>query len=443
MHNKPLIFLLLTAGLVLAGCDSLPSWMGGDDPPEKKLPGERVAVLEYQRALEPDTTLLDTPVELLPPEQNTQWRYEASPLSDGIENLATTGLNEAESVTIGDGNGWDTELIPTPVVADGVLYAMDAHGYISAHNAKMLSQTLWQSTELVPEEDEDIQGGGLSVAGGVVYATSGRGAVVALVAKDGSLLWRQDASVPIRAAPVAAEGKVFVTTIDNQLLAYDAHTGRPQWNHRGIRETAVFLGAVSPAIENGIVIAAYTSGEIYALRADDGSQLWSDTLVIPKRTLASSSLTGIDANPIIRGGAVYGLSNNGLMVADVLSSGRGLWDMEISGYQTPWAAGDYLFVLDASNTLVAIRSKDSAVRWVHSLRQTDDGDDRSARYSGPIMMNSQLVVVNNQGQLFIISPNDGKIIKTLDVSDDVMVGPVVAGGRLYLLSKDATLTAYE
>lgn len=429
--------------MLVAGCDSLPSWMGGDDAPEEKLPGDRVAVLEYQRALEPDPTLLEEPANLLKPERNLDWRYETSVLSEGFENLVATGLHEAESVSVGDGNGWNTILVSPPVVADGRLYAMDATGYISAHNASMISQTYWKSNAAVTEEEEPIQGGGLAVDGGVVYVTTGYGALMALVAKDGSLLWRQDVNVPIRAAPIVADGKLLASTIDNQLLAYDARTGKPQWSHRGIKETAVYLGGVSPAIENGIVIAAYNSGEIYALRAEDGSVLWTDSLVIPKRTLASAALTGIDATPIIKSGVVYGLSNNGLMVADLLSNGRGMWDMEVSGYHTPWVGGDYVFVLTADNNLVAIRGKDAAVRWSTSLRVVDDGQDKTPRFSGPILVNDKLIMVSAAGEMLLISPETGKIEKHLEISDGVMTAPIVANGRLYLLSNDATLTAYE
>ena len=441
MRNK--LFILAAVLGALAGCESLPSWMGGDDKPEVKLPGERVSVLEYQRALEPDDTLLEESVNLMNAERNLDWRYETSVLAEGLENLVVTGLNEAESVTIGEGNEWPNILVSQPVVESGKLYAMDAAGYITAHNAGMLSQIYWESEVAVTEDEEPIQGGGLAVEGGVVYVTTGYGALMALVAEDGSLLWRQDVNVPIRAAPVVADGKLFATTIDNQLLAYDARTGKPQWSHRGIKETAVYLGAVSPAVENGIVIAAYTSGELYALRAEDGSVLWTDSLVIPKRTLASAALTGIDATPIIKNGNVYGLSNNGLMVADVLANGRGVWDMEISGYQTPWVGGDYLFMLTSDAQLVAVRQKDAAVRWSTSLRVMDDGQDVTPRYSGPILVNDKLIVVSDDGQMLIASPETGKIERRREVPDGIMTAPIVANGRLYLLSNDATLTAYE
>ena len=50
------------------------------------------------------------------------------------------------------------------------------------------------------------------------------------------------------------------------------------WSHNGIPETAGLLGGASPAVEGEIVIVAYTSGELFALRVENGRAVWSDNL---------------------------------------------------------------------------------------------------------------------------------------------------------------------
>lgn len=440
MVSKYLI--LCTTSLLLLGACDVPDWLG-DDEAEAILPGDRVSILDFDSSINPDLDIVDDPVIIPAVQINRDMAYETDAQSQGYENLSVTGLNKSDSIIIGDGEEWETILVTPPVIANGVLFAMDASGVVGAYDTKDLDREIWVSDYATLEDEDDIGGGGLAYSKGVLYMTTGYGAILAFVAEDGSLLWRRDVDIPMRAAPVVKEGKLFTITIDNQLLAYDAHTGKPLWGHRGIKENAVYLGAVSPAIENGIVVAAHTSGEIYAVRAEDGSTLWSDSLILLKRTSAAAGLTGIDATPLIKDGVVYAVSNNGLFVANALANGRGFWDKELSGYNTPWIAGDYLFMLSSDNALVAIRRKDGAVKWITSLKQTEGDRDVTPRLSGPIMVNGELLVVTDNGEMIAFNPQDGKVARRYDIPDDVRTAPIVADGTLYLLSADARITSYR
>jgi outer membrane protein assembly factor BamB len=436
MKNK---FVLLACLLALSACDSLPDWMGSDEE-EVVLPGERIAVLEYRRSLEADEALSEEKVELMAPETNPDWRFDLAPQLEGFENLTVTGFEDSTSATIGNGESWETVLASQPVVGDGTVYAMDAQGYVTAHDASDITTIKWESEAPTSPDEDDISGGGLAYADGVVYVTTGRGVLMALVAKDGSVLWKQQVDVPIRAAPVIDDGRVFAVTIDNQLLAHDARTGKPLWSHRGIKESALYLGTVSPSVLNGIVVVAYTSGELYALRAEDGSPLWSDTLIVNRRTAATATLTGIDATPVIKGNTVYGLSNSGLMVANLLSNGRGQWDLEVSGHLTPWVSGDYIFVITSDPQLLAVNRRDGRIKWATPLlRQDDDGDDETPGFTNPMVINGQVAVAANNGELMMFSVQDGTLVQTIEIPDDLATEPVVAGGRMYLLTRDATL----
>ena len=89
--------------------------------------------------------------------------------------------------------------------------------------------------------------------------------VLALDAASGAELWRRQLRAPIRAAPTVIDGKVLVPTADSQLFALDAATGEVLWQHAGLFEQAGILGGASPAAADGIVVAAYASGEVVAL----------------------------------------------------------------------------------------------------------------------------------------------------------------------------------
>ena len=111
--------------------------------------------------------------------------------------------------------------------------------------------------------------------------------------------------------------------------------GRELWTHSGIVETANLLGGAAPAVDSGIVVSPYSSGELVAMRVETGRVLWSDSLTAVRRTDVVSSLAHIRGRPIIDRGRVIAISHGGAMAAVDLRSGQRLWEKDIGGQESP------------------------------------------------------------------------------------------------------------
>ena len=144
-----------------------------------------------------------------------------------------------------------------------------------------------------PEDDDSHIGGGLAFDDGRIFVTTGFAEVIALEAKTGKELWRRNVVAPMRAGPTVRGGRVFAVTLNNQLFALNSVTGEIMWRHRGLPEMASVLGGASPAVDRGIVVVAYTSGELIALKVENGRVLWQDTLTTAGQTDVLSSLAGL------------------------------------------------------------------------------------------------------------------------------------------------------
>ena len=57
----------------------------------------------------------------------------------------------------------------------------------------------------------------------------------------------------------------------------------------------------------------------------------------------------------------------GLAVALDLRSGRRLWEREVTAVETPWSAGDALFLVSTGGELACLGREDGRVRWITSL----------------------------------------------------------------------------
>jgi outer membrane protein assembly factor BamB len=442
MLRTPLRFVVvILAGAFLSACDTIPDWFGGNEAPP--LPGERLSVLALEGTIEPDPRIADLDVRLPRPYINETWPQSGGYPDHAMHHLAGGDrLLPLWQTDIGEGSGDDGRILTTPVIAGGRIFAIDAIAEISAFDAEN-GKLLWRIDPRLEGGEEDGFGGGLAYAAGSLFVATGFGHVLALDPSNGAERWRQDIGIPMRAAPVVAGGRIFVVTYDNQLWALSATDGAVQWSNAGIAETAGLLGAATPAVDNDIVIAPYSSGELLALRVENGRTMWSDSLGAQRPGAGSlAALNDINGSPVIDRGVVYAISHGGRLVAIDVRTGSRVWEKDISGLNTPWIAGEYLFVVTVDGDVVCLSRRNGRVKWVHSLPRFVDGShEEPIFWNGPLLLSDRLIVLGSNGDALAISPYSGRLLGRLEMPHGVRVAPVAANGTLYVLTDDGYLVA--
>ncbi len=435
--------LLLLAGgvFLLAGCGS-DGWFGESEDPA--LPGERIAVLALDRALKSDPEAAARPMALPEPIANADWPQAGGAPFHAIGHPALGPVSGAAwSRPVGAGAGEGRRAMAQPVVAGGRVYAMDAVGDVSAFGLQD-GRELW-SVEARPEDEEDASGGGVAVAGGRLFAATGYAEALAMDAASGAIAWRQTLSAPARGAPTVEGGRVYVATLDNKTHALDAADGSPLWTHDSIEEQTALLGGASPAVAQGAAVTAYSSGEIVALKVENGRELWSDNLTAARRADFIAALADVQAAPVVHDGRLFALSNSGRAGAIDMRSGRRIWSKEFGGLHMPWLAGAYLFTVTERGEVLAAEAATGAVRWVMPLARYEDEEDRTDRidWAGPVLAGGRLVLAGSHGEVVFLNPGTGAKAGMLDTGRPHRLAPVVAAGTLLLLDDDGVLTAYR
>ncbi len=432
---------------------SLAACSGGVDISEPDAPGtnpnagrERIPVLTFEQQLKADPSIAGVRVILPRPYRNASWPQSGGVPTHAVHHLALGDpLKRAWRVDIGHGSDMFTRLIMAPVVADGRIFAIDTRGRVSAYRTAN-GKRLW-STELRLEGEKRALafGGGLAVAGDRLIVTTGFGFISALDVRDGGERWRYQGLVPFRGAPTVADGRVFAVTQDNEIVALDLDDGQLLWTEAGLPEDAGILGAASPAVKTDTVVAALSSGELLAMRVENGRQSWQDTLSRTRRLTPLATLADIDGDPIIDRGRVYAVGHAGRMVAIDMRSGERVWENNVASVATPWIAGDYIFVVTVDDEVAAISAADGRIRWVTRLQRFKDLKDRKGplAWTGPVLAGDRLIVVSTHGVLLTISPYTGAILGGVELPASTVAMPVVADGTLYVLTEDADLIAFR
>lgn len=422
------------------GCSFIDGLLGDTKEP---IPGKRESVSATRRGLQVDPADKRT-ITLPAPQSVALWPQPGGSPSHVVGNVAIAGFNPAWRASIGEGGGYRQKITAQPIVIPGRVVTMDSDGLVAAFDGTS-GDRVWR-TDTQPDEDRSTNvGGGVSYGDGTVFASTGRAEVLALDAATGAIRWRKPLGSPARSGPTLADGRLYVLTLDDHVQAFSASSGDRQWSYQGATADTTLFGQAAPAVADGIAVCAFGSGDIAALRADSGALVWTDSLASSRARSNLVDLSGVRALPVIDNGRVYAIGGGGLLVQLDLRSGRRLWEREVGGVQTPWLAGDWLFVQTLDETLAAINRNDGRVRWLLDLPHYDNPEKRRDPlfWTGPVLAGNKLILAGSNGNAVSVDPVTGEQIGQIEMRDAAAVAPVAAAGMLVLTTDDGSIQAFR
>ena len=204
-------------------------------------------------------------------------------------------------------------------------------------------------------------------------------------------------------------------------------------------------------MSNGTVVASFASGELIALQAANGNDLWAQALSRASRTNALSEIRDIPGRPVIYKGDVFAVSHSGVFAAIDLRTGAPRWSLPVVGITTPWAAGDVVYVVSKAGEVICVSRENGQVYWITELNKKPGAGKNGktkkvkpkdvALYSGPILASNRLIVVSTKGEAVALNPKTGAIEKTIRVGGPALISPIAANGTVYVVNEKAELVA--
>lgn len=261
-----------------------------------------------------------------------------------------------------------------------------------------------------------------AIVNGIVYTGSN-----AFEAATGKLLWSAPAD---SISPAVSTGTVYIDTREG-LCAYTAVAGSTLWCAGSNNYPP--LAPSGAAVANGIAYYGTVVGNIYAIDAASGAQLWSAPI--------SSSDTA--SSPSVANGVVY-ISGDGLFAFDA-KTGAPLWSSSlVGGTSAPAVVGGVVYA--SGNVLAALNATTGAVIWSTAL-----GGPLVAPNSSPAVAKGTVYIGamaagqhgSSSGMLFAVTARTGKTIWSASVPSAIFSAPAVANGVVYVGTYGGTLYAFN
>lgn len=458
------VAVISAAALALAGCSTISrigEMFGGTasdrpgTPGQRASAGPRVNVLAADQRLTPSEALAAATFQIPASVAVAEWPYPGH----GPDQLpphadAASEMRIAWRRSVGTGTGRGTRVTATPVSSGGRIFVMDGMARVSAWDAGTGARVWSVDLRQSDNRDGEAFGGGLAIADGRLYVTSGFRFVAALNPADGSTVWRQNTDAPVHGAPTPSAGRVFFVDLNNNLHAVDASTGAEAWNYQALIESARIAAASSPAILGDAVIATFGSGEVAALRTSNGQPVWTETLSRANRTSALSEIRDIPGRPVVSNDRVFAVSHSGVFSAIDGRTGAEAWQLPLVGITTPLPAGDVVYMVDRAGQLVCASKDTGQIYWIRDLsegRVRRTGGYLGLRllgrrtirptWSSPVLASGRLVMGNTFGEVVAVDAQTGQVQSTLQIGAPAFVSPIAVNGMVYLITDSAELIA--
>ncbi|HSG94710.1 MAG TPA: PQQ-binding-like beta-propeller repeat protein, partial [Afifellaceae bacterium] len=349
---------------------------------------------------------------------------------------------------IGEGNATKRRLSADPVIAGGTIFTQDSAAGVRAFNTS--GRLLW-STDLTPASDQygQASGGGLAFGGGRLFATTGYGEVIALDAETGAIFWRHKMGSAISAAPVVIGDHVIVVARNNIAQSLTQSYGRIEWEQRSTGEDPGLVGAGAPAALPRLAVLPFTNGELIAALTLNGQRVWSTAVTGTRVGLARSQVADISGDPVIAGDTVYAANQSGRLVSVDRRTGDRNWTAQDGSYSPVLPVAGSVFMITDTAALKRLDASDGSEIWSVELPEYEPvGRWRRTPldayvYYGPVLAGGRLIVAGSDGVMRHYDPQTGAALSTFEIPGGAASHVAIAGGRLYIVSGDGKLHAFQ
>ena len=374
------VAMLAMVAMTLAGCSSMPSWLGGSD--KKILP---------------------------------------LPAVTGSASVAT-GWQQ----TLG---GKQTSSL-IPAVANGRVYAAHPSGVVIVADEKSGAVV---GRFQVPSGKGTVSGGVAASADLIIVGTN-KAEVLALD-MNGALLWSAKVSSEVIAPAVITEAAVVVIGGDGVITGLDPKTGARKWIVQRPLPALTVRSSAIPMAARGAVFVGTPQGKLLAMDASNGAIGWEATVATPKGASELERLVDVVGRPAIDAERICAAAYQGRVACFDLVRGTLLWSRDLSSLTGPLMDAKYVYVSDEKGVAQAFDKTTGGTVWKQDVLA-------GRRATGTALIGDFFAIQDAEGALHLVDRNSGRIagrgLGDAFVSD---VGMVASGDGALVQTKSGQLAA--
>jgi outer membrane protein assembly factor BamB len=257
-----------------------------------------------------------------------------------------------------------------------------------------------------------------------------------LVVMDGGKpLWRKTLVTTVRTAPLVAGERVFVLTVDRQVLAFDALDGRRLWDLRRPGDPLTLLqpGVIGAYKDTLVVGQGARMAGVDPLR---GTLRWEASVANPRGTNEVERLADL-VGPVMRSGELL-CARAFQSAVGCVNGERGSvqWSRNTGGTLGVGGDAEFVFGADGTDRLTAWKTGNGDVAWVAEQLL-------NRKLSAPVSVGKVVAVGDFEGYVHLLARDSGKTVGRLATDGSPIVSTALAGTTVLVATRSGGLYAIK
>lgn len=308
----------------------------------------------------------------------------------------------------------------TPAVEGGYAYVASAEGELTKLDVVNGTQA-WRVNV-----GEKLTGG-VGVGGSLVVVGTQKGMIYAYDI-SGKLQWKSRLSSEVLSAPKYFDGLMIVRTGDSRIYGINANDGSRKWVYDRTGPALTLRSSAGVTVDGGAVYAGFAGGKLVSIRADNGKIMWEASVAQPKGVTEIERIADITSLPFVDGPLVYAVAYQGRIAAVDRTSGRVVWNRDISSLTGLTAEDARIFVSHAAGSVYALDYSTGKTFW----RQ---GALKNRQLTMPLAMGSLIAVGDVEGNIHFLSREDGAFSARVKTGDSRILPQMILVNSTTLLAQ--------
>jgi outer membrane protein assembly factor BamB len=278
-------------------------------------------------------------------------------------------------------------------------------------------------------QDTGLAASTVATNGNVVCAIFATGDLIC-ADMDGRRLWAKNLGVPDNhygyASSLLIFGATLIVQYDNsneaRVMALDVSTGNERWNRARSQEKIAWSSPSIAYVNNTPQLIIMGAPSITAYNPNSGEQLWR-----------VECLTGeVGASAANANGVIFGASEYSRLIAINGADGSTLWTSHeyLPEVSSPVATVDNLYLATSYGVVASFDTKTGELRKEHDL-----GEDF---YSSPVIAEGRLYLISNSGKVHIFAANDEfRLLDSFETGEKTFTTPAFTDGRIVIRTESS------
>jgi outer membrane protein assembly factor BamB len=250
--------------------------------------------------------------------------------------------------------------------------------------------------------------------------------------------WQKEVSNIIRSSTVVDNKNIYISTIDNVILALSNSDGSIIWkNELDSKNTSIYGSGYLSIIKNFLLFTS-SLGETIVLDKRNGKIIWIDKINLNNIYASEYDLFDSELKPIIDSNNYISWNYSGNITSYNISNGIRNWLIKIRPITNLWLNNDMVFTVTIDQKIIALDKNNGKIIWFKDLaeyKKIKQEDFNEANISAIFILNKKLAILSKSGRILFVDPLNGEYLSKHRFVKNIISLPYLSNDSLFLQDK--------